>query len=117
MKRNTDEEMLEIIQAKIAGKVIQIWHGDGIGWGDRLAPEDPPNFACHIYRIKPEPVEPRRCMATIDNVLKNDPWGGAWLCSKRFENAETVQLIELTPEVIAAIDAAGIKFDRTGIDA
>lgn len=61
------------------------------------------------YRIKPS--EPRRCEA---RYVANDksPWGMAYCAGERpYKSDETVQLIELTPEVIEALRVAGITYE------
>jgi hypothetical protein len=69
------------------------------------------NWHLNDYRIAPEPAKsaiPRRCVATM-----LDPWGYVASLKNRAElnGADAIELIELTPEVSAALLAAGIRWE------
>ena len=63
----------------------------------------------------PKPPMPRRASVAHENG-KVDPWGYAWPIGKdRIERYdERVEMIELTPQVIAALREAGIEFEDSG---
>lgn len=71
------------------------------------------------YRVKPQPKAPRFCDALKCNDGDKwfDPWSEAYPFGTGGDNAgddqEAIPMIELTPEVIDAIEAAGIPTKPT----
>jgi hypothetical protein len=60
----------------------------------------------------PKPAMPRRCWALFIRAPRCDPWGTAFPLNRDYcGSEEQVQLIELTPEVSAALLAAGIRWE------
>lgn len=55
----SEKEIIEVVQAHMEGKQIQVSNDQGYSWID--APLEPPcwNFSTRNYRIKPEPRKPR----------------------------------------------------------
>ena len=66
------------------------------------------DWACFDYRIKSAPPKPRRCWATYRSKQIGDKWGTTFCASPDISDAEIVPMIELTEQVRAAIEAAGI---------
>jgi hypothetical protein len=69
------------------------------------------NFLDFNYRVKPQPKAPRFCDATWKRAnADSDPWCYVFLPGQAVlhRDEEIIPMIELTPEVIAALEAAGI---------
>lgn len=98
--------------AKTDPKFYEKWefkipHSDA--WHKCQESTSPGMFSDWDYRRKP--AKPRECLAVWHDDYENDPWGGAWpIHSKRIENR--LHMIEVTPEVRAALAAAGIEVSQ-----
>lgn len=97
----------EVMLAFAEGKEIEIGRPGEPCWMEITEPSW--SWESCEYRIKPS--EPRRCEASYAKG-KQDPWGFAYRVGNRENQGnETVQLIELTPEVIEALRVAGITYE------
>ena len=70
------------------------------------------NWAWNDYRVAP--AKPKRCKVRHEvgiNSINSDPWGGAFPVSAGLAGLNYVEMIELTPEVVAALAAAGIDYE------
>lgn len=100
----------EVMLAFAEGKDIEMFVPSQSAWTQVSSPSW--KWTLYDYRVKPGPVKPRRCKVRYYKD-QEDPWGCCYGIDVPIKkHNDLVQLIELTPEVIAALGAAGIEYEK-----
>lgn len=73
--------------------------------------------ASNYFNYRRKQAKPRECLATWNErefSAGRDPWGGAWKIESKPDGVDykPIHMIEVTPEVRAALAAAGIEVSQ-----